>query len=487
MRQIRVGRRRRARAGLPVGDAGGRVRLVRSQPSIRPAPRSWRSGNAVADYVKVHKEADGQVPSLTETSGSREDLRTVKWPSVRHSRVCAPAPSPATSSVAEVSPVLIKAIRDDFAERSATDRKAIVDELPPSMTLTVNMIYPSKLPLATFPAKLLRVLPDLPPELEYRIVGRHSDPARRQGQHHRRLRARRGADHSELRCAMVIAVANIARRGRTITFCCWRAARGLCAGSPCPDAAGRSTRRSASAGHGRPTTRARRRRRVGKDSLRFAVIGDSGTRRPRPVRGRRPADGVAGGVPVRVRADARRQHLRRRAAAGLRRQVREAVQGDPGAEDPLLRVARQPRRSEPAFLRAVQHERASGSTRSRRRRAVLRARQQLHGQGPAGLARNGAVRVDGHAGRSRSSTTRSIRPANGTAPRWTFARIVEPLFIKHGVERGVRRPRALLRAAEAAEGHPLLHQRRAPPSCGPATSGSGRSPPRASTPTTRTC
>ena len=40
------------------------------------------------------------------------------------------------------------------------------------MKLTVNMTYPSKLPLATVPAKLLRALPDLPPELEYRIVGR---------------------------------------------------------------------------------------------------------------------------------------------------------------------------------------------------------------------------------------------------------------------------------------------------------------------------
>ena len=45
--------------------------------------------------------------------------------------------------------------------------------------------------------------------------------------------------------------------------------------------------------------------------------------------------------------------------------------------------------------------------------------------------------------------------------------------MKHGVERRVRGPRALLRAAEAAAGHPLLHQRRRAPSCGPATSGVG--------------
>lgn len=56
--------------------------------------------------------------------------------------------------------------------RSATDRKALVEELP-NMKLTVNMVYPPRLPLGTVPARLLRVLPDLPPELEYRIVGRN--------------------------------------------------------------------------------------------------------------------------------------------------------------------------------------------------------------------------------------------------------------------------------------------------------------------------
>jgi hypothetical protein len=57
--------------------------------------------------------------------------------------------------------------------RSAADRKALVHELPRSLTLVVNMDYPTSLPLATFPGKLLRTLPDLPPELEDRIVGRH--------------------------------------------------------------------------------------------------------------------------------------------------------------------------------------------------------------------------------------------------------------------------------------------------------------------------
>ena len=38
--------------------------------------------------------------------------------------------------------------------------------------MEVNSVYPSALPLATFPPNLLKKLPELPPELEYRIVGR---------------------------------------------------------------------------------------------------------------------------------------------------------------------------------------------------------------------------------------------------------------------------------------------------------------------------
>lgn len=126
----------------------------------------------VADYVQVHKQADGQVPSLTETKDPAKISAREKalGDAIRQLRAGA---KPGDVFVEDVRPVLVKAIRDDFAKRSATDRKALVQELPPSVKLVVNMTYPSSLPLATVPAKLLRELPDLPPELEYRIVGRH--------------------------------------------------------------------------------------------------------------------------------------------------------------------------------------------------------------------------------------------------------------------------------------------------------------------------
>ena len=146
--------------------------------AARQAPAVNPTGAAVLvfkqrldEYVKVHKKADGQVPSLSETSDPAKisQREVALGEAIRALRAGA---KPGDVFCEEVRPVLIKAIREDFAERSATDRKAIVHELP-SLALTVNMTYPSKLALATFPAKLLRALPDLPPELEYRIVGRH--------------------------------------------------------------------------------------------------------------------------------------------------------------------------------------------------------------------------------------------------------------------------------------------------------------------------
>ena len=157
------------------------VSSLAASPLVEPARQDQRVNptgaavqafqKAVADYVKVHNEAESQVPALSETKdpakiSAREAALGVAIKALRAGA------KPGDIFVPEVQPVFIEAVRRDFSTRTATDRKAMVEELPKQMTLTVNMVYPTTLPLATFPAKLLRSLPDLPPELEYRIVGR---------------------------------------------------------------------------------------------------------------------------------------------------------------------------------------------------------------------------------------------------------------------------------------------------------------------------
>jgi hypothetical protein len=43
----------------------------------------------------------------------------------------------------------------------------------PDFVPEVNQLYPTAYPLATFPATLLPLLPQLPKELEYRIVSKY--------------------------------------------------------------------------------------------------------------------------------------------------------------------------------------------------------------------------------------------------------------------------------------------------------------------------
>ena len=126
----------------------------------------------VADYVKIHKDAASKVPRLTETDDPAK---------VHHREAALGEMIKSLRATAregdifgtEFRPILEREVRSDFRSRSAADRKALIHELPARMKLAVNMSYPGDLPLATFPARLLRKLPELPPELEYRIVGRH--------------------------------------------------------------------------------------------------------------------------------------------------------------------------------------------------------------------------------------------------------------------------------------------------------------------------
>jgi hypothetical protein len=158
------------------------VPLVTSGPPA-PAPPQPAKANPIGTavlgfkervdgYVKVHNEAESKVPKLTETNDpakvtTREAALAAMIKSLR------PAAKEGDIFGTDFRTVLEREVRKDFRSRSAADRKALIQELPAKMKIAVNMTYPSGLPLATFPARLLQKLPDLPPELEYRIVGRN--------------------------------------------------------------------------------------------------------------------------------------------------------------------------------------------------------------------------------------------------------------------------------------------------------------------------
>jgi hypothetical protein len=125
----------------------------------------------IAAYMKIHNDADGKVPSLKKTDDPKEisDREKLLADAIMTLRAGA---KPGDVFAPEYQPYFIQIVKDDFKTRSAADRKAIVVELPAKLNVDINTVYPTTVPLATFPPALLSKLPDLPPELEYRIVGR---------------------------------------------------------------------------------------------------------------------------------------------------------------------------------------------------------------------------------------------------------------------------------------------------------------------------
>lgn len=122
-------------------------------------------------YIRIHNQADAKVPSLKKTDNPKEisDRERLLGEAIMTLRAGA---KPGDIFAPEYQPYFVKIVQDDFKHRSAADRKALVQELPKNVRVDINTVYPTTLPLETFPPALLRKLPDLPPELEYRIVGR---------------------------------------------------------------------------------------------------------------------------------------------------------------------------------------------------------------------------------------------------------------------------------------------------------------------------
>lgn len=63
-------------------------------------------------------------------------------------------------------------IRREYRQRTPAVKKSRrdADDEVPDFIPRVNALYPTTFPLGTFPASLLKVLPPLPPQLEYRFV-----------------------------------------------------------------------------------------------------------------------------------------------------------------------------------------------------------------------------------------------------------------------------------------------------------------------------
>lgn len=146
-----------------------------AQQAVNPTAAVLADFRARVDtYVELHRRLAKQIGELDATKSPREiaDREKALGLAIQASRAQARRGDIFAPEVAEV---FRQIIRDEFRRRSPavrTDRRQAQDELA-DFQPTVNQIYPTTQPLATFPVGLLKVLPALPKELEYRLVQSH--------------------------------------------------------------------------------------------------------------------------------------------------------------------------------------------------------------------------------------------------------------------------------------------------------------------------
>jgi hypothetical protein len=119
--------------------------------------------------MKFRAKATSHVPELEET---KDPAKISAREKALGQAIAAARPSAKSGDLfgAEMSKYLRTTLAEDWKSRSAADRKALFEEIPPNLKLTVNQVYPTTIPLVTLPARLLAKLPVLPEALEYRLV-----------------------------------------------------------------------------------------------------------------------------------------------------------------------------------------------------------------------------------------------------------------------------------------------------------------------------
>jgi hypothetical protein len=127
----------------------------------------------VADYVKLHKIARSEVHGLKPTT-SAEEIEHHEHRLARRLRESGREAVQGNIFTAEIAAEFRRLIaitmRGPEADRI---RESLRRAAPVHLSaIRVNQMYPAGVPLQSTPPSILLNLPSLPPELEYRLVGR---------------------------------------------------------------------------------------------------------------------------------------------------------------------------------------------------------------------------------------------------------------------------------------------------------------------------
>jgi len=127
----------------------------------------------VETYMELHRKVEATLPGLSDKATPEQIDRHQRALALQIATARTAAErgeffSPRMEAIVErVLKALLK------GPKGQELRKSIFDENPIGIVVAVNDRYPDEVPLSTMPPPILKELPKLPPELEYRFVGAH--------------------------------------------------------------------------------------------------------------------------------------------------------------------------------------------------------------------------------------------------------------------------------------------------------------------------
>jgi hypothetical protein len=127
----------------------------------------------VDDFVALHRKLEARLPPLSKNATPKEIDRHERAlaPLIQQARAGAARGDIFGSDMAEFVRGLMRQIVD--GDGGDHIRASIQDENVKELPVKVNERYPDEIPLTTMPPQLLKELPELPEELEYRFIARN--------------------------------------------------------------------------------------------------------------------------------------------------------------------------------------------------------------------------------------------------------------------------------------------------------------------------
>ena len=124
------------------------------------------------DYVALHKKVNASLSEVSRKASPEQvdEHERALGKAIEQTRAGA---KPGEIFTSEIRAYFRRQLSRALAgAQGAPIRASVMEENPGAITLRVNGRYPDTIPVTTMPPQILAVMPKLPPELEFRFIGR---------------------------------------------------------------------------------------------------------------------------------------------------------------------------------------------------------------------------------------------------------------------------------------------------------------------------